>query len=173
MNMQWQPPQQPLPPQAFGRRRILKGRSWLSAAIIGSAIVIAAGLVSGALILRGRGGEAADSGMTTCQAWTQTRQTLRSIPALPQDWNWDTPNIDNLVTMQNAPVGQALDLFESAITAEPADIAQAAQSYVAARRKQMQSLADRTYTAADGAAVDGALERLNTLCGVKATGQPV
>jgi hypothetical protein len=147
----------------------------LPAAIIGSAIVIAAGLVAGALILKDR--TASDGAVSdragTCQAWTQTRRTLRSIPALPQGWNWSTPNIDNYIRIQNAPVGKALEVFEPEITAEPADIAQAARDYVAARRHQMQSLTDHTYVSADGVAVDAALGNLNRLCGIQDTGRPV
>ena len=43
------------------------------------------------------------------------RLTLRAIPALPNGWTWDTPNIDNLIKIQNAPVAIALDLFEPKI----------------------------------------------------------
>ena len=168
--MGWQPPQQPLPPPAFPRPRPPKGRSWLPAAIIGSAIVIAAGLVAGALILKDR--EPSDRA-GTCQAWTQTRQTLRSIPALPQGWTWSTPNIDNYIRIQNAPVGRALEVFEPEITAEPADVALAARDYLAARRHQMRSLADHTYVPADGVAVDTALGNLNRLCGIQDSGRPV
>ena len=164
MSMQWQPP---LPPPVH---RLPLRRSWLPAAIIGSAIVIAAGLVAAALILSDR---SASDRAGTCQAWTQTRQTLRSIPALPQGWNWSTPNIDNYIRIQNAPVGKALEVFEPEITAEPADVALAARDYVAARRHQMQSLTDHTYVPADGVAVDAALGNLNRLCGIQDTGRPV
>jgi len=167
MSMQWQPPLPPLP--APVHRPPLR-RSWLPAAIIGSAIVIAAGLVAGALILKDR---TVSDGAGTCQAWTQTRQTLRSIPALPQDWNWSTPNIDNYIRIQNAPVGKALEAFEPEITAEPADVAQAARDYVAARRHQMQTLTDHTYVAADGVAVDTALRNLNRRCGIQDNGRPI
>ena len=143
----------------------------MAAAIIGSAIVIAAGLVGGALILKDKGGSA-DGGMSTCQAWTETRQTLRAISALPQGWNWSTPNIDTYIAIQNAPVGKALELFESKIARQPADVAQAAQDYVAVRRNQMKSLSDHTYVAADGASVDLALGHLNQLCGIHDDGQP-
>ena len=88
--------------------------------------MIAAGLVAGALILRGDGDGASNSVATTCQAWSETRETLRSIPALPRDWNWNTPNIDTYIKNQNAPVGKALDLFEPKIAPTPADVAQAA-----------------------------------------------
>ena len=170
MSTGWQPPHQPLPPAAFPRHPPPKRRSWLPAAIIGSAIVIAAGLVAGALILKDR--EPSDRA-GTCQAWTQTRQTLRSIPALPQGWNWSTPNIDNYIRIQNAPVGKALEVFEPEITAEPADVALAARDYLAARRHQMQSLIDHTYVPADGVAVDTALGNLNRLCGFGDSGRPV
>ena len=176
MSMQWQPPQPPLvPPSPPPMRRPPRRRSWLPAALIGSAIVIAAGLVAGALILKDRAGSdgAASDRAGTCQAWSQTRQTLRSIPALPEGWNWSTPNIDNYIKIQNAPVGKALDLFEPEIAAEPADVAQAANDYVAARRHQMQSLTDHTYVAADGVSVDTALGNLNRLCGIQDNGRPI
>ena len=156
--MQWQPP--PVPPPANGRTDRTGRKSWLPAAIIGAAIVIAAGLVSGALILTSK-----DSGPSTCQAWTQTRQTLKSIPALPDGWNWTTPDIDNSIRNQNKPVAQVLDAFEPEIADKPADVAEAAKQYVAARRTQMQALTNRTYVPADGAAVNTALGNLDRLCG--------
>lgn len=135
--------------------------------------MIAAGLVAGALILRGDGDGTPDGVATTCQAWSETRETLRSIPALPQGWNWNTPNIDTYIKNQNAPVGKALDLFEPKIVSPPTDVAQAARDYVAARRAQMQSLADRSYTPADGTAVDTALGNLNRLCGILDNGTQI
>jgi len=162
MSMQWQPPSLGRPPRR---------RSWVPAAIIGSAIVIAAGLVAGALILKGRDG-AATTGQSTCQAWTETQLILRAIPALPQGWTWETPNIDNYIKMQDAPVAKALDLFEPQIAAEPADVATAARQYVSVLREQMRSLSDHTYVPADGAAVDTALGNLNQLCGIQVNGQP-
>jgi hypothetical protein len=168
-NLQWQPPMGPPLPQPIGRPR--PSRPWLPAAIIGAAIVIAAGLIAGAFILKKD--TAADGGPGTCSAWAETRLTLRSIPALPSGWNWKTPNIGTLIKNQNAPVSKALDLFEPKISAEPADVAAAAQQYVAARRKQVETLSDRTYTPEIGAAVDTALKRLNQLCGIPADGQPI
>ena len=168
-NLQWQPPMGPPQPQPIGRPR--PSRPWLPAAIIGAAIVIAASLIAGAVILKKD--TAADGGPGTCSAWAETRLTLRSIPALPSGWNWNTPNIATLIRNQNAPVSKALDLFEPKISAEPADVAAAAQQYVAARRKQVETLSDRTYTPEIGTAVDTALVRLNQLCGIPADGQPV
>jgi len=171
MGMRWEPP--PLPPQQYSPPRPTTRARWLPAAIIGAAIVIAAGLVAGAVILKGKEGGSAGAGPTTCQAWTQTRQTLRAVPSLPQVWNWDTPNIDTYISNQNAPVGKALDLFEPQIAADPADVARAAQRYVDARRRQIQTLTDHTYVPADGVAVDSALVRLNQLCGITDIGQPL
>ena len=165
--MQMQPP--PVPPQAFDLRDRRTRSRWLPAAIIGAAIVIAAGLVAGALILRGTGVSEAGG---TCQAWTETRVTLRAIPALPKDWTWRTPNIDTSIKNQNGPVGVALDLFEPKITPDPADVAGAAEDYVAVRRNQIKRLTDRTYVPADGAAVDTALGRLDQLCGIHDNSQP-
>lgn len=160
MQMQWQPPlPPPLPAPARSR--------WLPAAIVAAAALIAAGLVAGALILKDK------DGPTTCQAWSETRLTLRAIPALPDGWNWNTPNITTLIKNQNTPVGTALDLFEPKIEPRPADLAQAAQAYVAAKREQMAALADRSYVPADGQKVDAALDRLNQLCGIPGSGQSI
>ena len=98
---------------------------------------------------------------------------LRSIPALPKHWNWQTPDIDTYIKNQNAPVTNALDLFEPKIASQPADVARAAEDYVAARRKQTESLSDHTYTPEVGAAVDTALQRLDGLCGISAGGRPI
>jgi hypothetical protein len=173
MEMQWQPPSQPPLLPDFGPRRPAARKSWLPAAIIGAAIVIAGALMAGAVILKG-GGEVTDGGAaTTCQAWVETRQTLRAIPALPEGWNWNTPNIENYIRIQNAPVGAALDLFEPKITAEPVDVARAAEQYIAARRTQMAALTDRSYVPADGNSVDSALARLNQLCGIVDDGRSI
>lgn len=161
--------QQPAPP-GFEQR---PPRRWLAAAIVGAAIVIAAGLIAGALILKDRpsGGGSADSG-STCQSWKQTRLTLLAVPALPNGWSWDTPGIASSISLQNAAVANALDVFEGQIRPEPKDVAQAARQYVTARRTQMQSLADRTYTGQVGGAVDTALGRLDQLCHTEGPGQP-
>lgn len=158
MNMPWQPPASSKP-----------ARRWLPAAIIGAAIVIAAGLVAGAFILKDRNA-ASTAGGSTCQSWKQTRLTLLAVPSLPNGWSWTTPDIDTAIRLQNAPVGNALGLFETQITPEPADVAQAARQYVSARRQQMQTLTDHTYTGPDGEAVDNALVQLDKLCGTGTTG---
>ena len=149
-----------------------RGRSWLPAAIIGSAIVIAGGLVAGAVILKDKKADSAASG-STCQAWSETRQTLQAIPALPTGWTWQTPNIDTYIKLQNAPVGSALELFEPKIAAEPADVAAAARDYVAVRRQQMQALSDHSYTPSLGDQVDTALSNLNQLCGIRGNGKQI
>lgn len=160
MNASWQPPAdaQAPPPTSQPSPR----KPWLPAAIIGSAILIAAGLIIGAMILKG---DRSDTG--TCQAWAETQQTLRSIPALPSNWDWQTPNIDIAIQNQNAPVAAALDTFEGEIIAKPADAAQAAKEYVAVRREQIRTLSDHSYTIANGAAVDAALANLDKVCGIQ------
>lgn len=158
MNMPWQPPTAAKP-----------ARRWLPAAIIGAALVIAAGLVAGAFIIKERNAGTTATG-STCQSWKQTRLTLLAVPSLPANWSWTTPDIDNAIRLQNAPVGNALELFETQIVPEPVDVAAAARNYVAARRQQMQTLTDHTYTAPDGEAVDTALTQLDKLCGTGATG---
>lgn len=144
------------------------GRRWLPAAIVGAAIVIAGGLIGGALILKDTSAQQA----STCQAWKQTRLNLLAVPALPDGWAWDTPGIDSTISLQNAAVANALDVFEGQIASEPTDVEQAAHQYVTARRAQMQALADRTYTGQVGNTVDTALDRLDQLCQVEGIGRP-
>jgi hypothetical protein len=172
-NLQWHPPAEPpmAPPRVVHPK---PRRPWLPAAIIGAAIVIAAGLIAGALILKkDKAATPQATGPTTCESWAETQATLRSIPALPNPWDWQTPNIDTYIKNQNAPVAKALDLFEPKINATPADVAAAARDYVAARRLQIQALSNRTYTPEVGATVDTALGRLNELCGIHTDGRPI
>ena len=158
MNMPWQPPTPAKP-----------ARRWLPAAIIGAALVIAAGLVAGAFIIKDRNA-GTTAGGSTCQSWKQTRLTLLAVPSLPANWSWTTPDIDDAIRLQNAPVGNALELFETQIVPEPADVAAAARNYVAARRQQMQTLTDHTYTGPDGEDVGSVQAQLDKLCGTGATG---
>lgn len=161
-NLQWQPPQEPpAGPPTFDPPGPKSRKPWLPAAIIGAAIIVAGGLIASAVLFKG------DSRGSTCQAWSETQATLRAIPALPVNWTWSTPDIDNMIRDQNEPVGKALDSFEGKFSAQPADVAQAAEDYVAARRKQMRSLTDRSYAPADGTAVDNSLKRLDQLCGIR------
>ena len=142
-------------------------RRWLPAAIIGAAIVVAAGLISAALIF-GKG-RAADTNAAaasvnsavdgpTCQAWKSARATIGLIPQLPRGWDWNTPNIDTLIGNRVAATTVALDLFEPKIAP--------AHDYVAGRRKELKMLTEHTYTTADGVAGNEALARLNLLCGL-------
>lgn len=153
-NPQWRPP-----PVAVPRNP----RPWLPAAILGAAIVVAAGLIAGALILR-----KGDSGPTTCESWTDTQSTLEAIPALPNGWNFQTPGIDMFIQNQNAPVDKTLEIFEGKIRAKPADVAQAAHDYVTVRRKQSAALTDHSYTPEVGDDVNAALQHLNEVCGISA-----
>ena len=166
-----QPPYPPAPAPAAGRR-------WMPVAVISAAIIIAGALVGGAIIMsRGDTTQATSGGSdgsglavtaasSTCQAWKNTKAILVTIPDLPQGWSWDTPNIDTLINNQAAAVNAALDRFETEIAAEPADVASAANDYIAGRRKALKLLAEHTYRGADGEAGNQALARLNVLCGL-------
>jgi len=148
-------------------------------AIISAAIIIAAALVGGAIIMSrgdttqatsggsGGSGLAVTAASSTCEAWKTTRAVIQTIPNLSQGWDWDTPNIDTLINNQATALNAALDRFETEIAAEPADVASAANDYVAGRRKELKLLAEHTYAAGDRADVDQALVRLEALCGFK------
>jgi hypothetical protein len=169
-------PAAPAPPPAPNRR-------WLPAAILSAGIIVAGGLVGGAVIMNngaktdtanvagapaGQPAVAAAPGAaesSTCKAWATTRGTLGLIPALPQGWNWDTPNIDTLIGNYSRATNAALDLFIPKIAPQPADVAGAATDYVEGRRNALKMLAEHTYTTADGVAGNEAGFRLTQLCG--------
>lgn len=102
---------------------------------------------------------------STCEAWRTAFSVLDAIPALPPGWNWDTPYIDTLISNRNAAATRVLDIFEPKIADQPADVAAAARTYVAERRKEMRLLSDHSYSAVDAVAGNVALGELNQLCG--------
>lgn len=150
----------------------------MPAAIIGAAIIVAGGLVGGAVIMsRGdttqatsadgqpaAGATAADN--STCQAWETTRTALRQIPPLPAGYDWTTPNIDTLIANRNAATAGVLDQFTPKIASQPSVVTEAAHQYVAAKRQEMAKLSDHSLTSADAEVGNTALSRLNQLCGL-------
>lgn len=156
-------------------------RRWIPAAIISAGIIIAGAVVGGAVITnRGDKGEAtsAPAGQTvntatpagvessTCKAWAASRTTIAMIPALPQGWNYNTPNIDTYIGNKVTATNTALDLFVPRIAAEPADVAAAANDYVAAKRKELAMMTAHTYDLPQQVAVNDAMVRLNQVCGL-------
>jgi len=164
---QWHQPHPPAPAPTQNRR-------WIPAAIISAGIVIAGGLVGGAVIMSNgknapnttsaAGVAAAES--STCQAWTTTRAALDQIPPLPAGWDWNTPNIDILIANKNAATTAILQQFTPEIATTPTDVAQAANDYVVAKRKEVAMLTDHTLTTADAAAGHAVVNRFNRLCGL-------
>jgi hypothetical protein len=175
------PPEPPAQPQWVPTPAPGPPRRWLPLAIVTAAILLAAAIVAAAIILsdviRDNTGThsaspsptasvSAAPTSTTCNAWRTTKPALDAIPALPDGWDWNTPNIDTYIANRNAAITRALDLFEAKIIAEPADVSAAAHEYVSAKRTEMQKLSDHTYTAADGVPGNTALATLNQLCGL-------
>ena len=166
---QWHQPYPPAPAPTQNRR-------WIPAAIISAGIIIAGGLVGGAVIMS-NGGKADSNGQaatvaaadsSTCQAWISAQEVLRQIPALPAGYDWNTPNIDQLIANRNAATTGVLDQFAPKIAAQPPEVAEAARQYVAAKRREIAALADHTLTSADAAVGNNALVRLNQVCGTTA-----
>jgi hypothetical protein len=176
-----EPPAQPqwVPTPAPGQPR-----RWLPLAIVTAAILLAAAIVAAAIILSGvmrnntgthsstaspspTAAVSAALASTTCNAWRATKPALDAIPALPDGWDWNTPNIDTYIANRNAAITRALDLFEAKITAEPTDVSAAAHEYVSAKHSEMQKLSDHSYTASDGVPGNTALATLNQLCGLE------
>ena len=158
-----------------------KPHPWIPAAIISAGIIIAGAVVGGAVIMsRGNKGEAASApvgqavntataagaGSSTCKAWAASRKTIAMIPALPQGWNYNTPNIDTFIGNKVTAMSTALDLFVPRIAAEPADVAAAANDYVAAKRKELAMMTAHTYDLPQQVAVNDAWARLDQVCGL-------
>jgi len=170
---QWhQPPYPPAPAPAAGRR-------WMPVAIISAALIIAAALVGGAVIMNHSNktdsattadgqpaAVTATADSSTCQAWKTTRAALNQIPPLPRGWDWNTPNIDTLIANKNAATDAILEQFTPEIAPNPANVATAANEYVEAKRREAAMLTEHTFTAADAAVGNAVVGRLNSLCGV-------
>ncbi len=178
------PTQQPPPPQWGPPPPVQQTRRWLPAAIIGAAVIIAGAVVAGAVLINAGSNDTAASNTaspsaaavptaqvsaadsSTCKGWAAAGAALRSIPALPSGWDWNTPGIDAIITDQSAAIEAALGMFEGDITeSDPPQVVAAAREYVAAQRQGMQQRADHTYTGA-GAPVTAARVKLDYACGV-------
>ncbi|WP_142305079.1 hypothetical protein [Mycobacterium avium] len=159
-------------------------RRWLPVAIIVAAIILAAALIGAVILSRGPNtaapaapaptsiagapapaNAAVDS--STCKAWQSTKPALDAIPALPDGWDWNTPNINTYISNRNAAITKALNLFEPKISDTPADVAAAARGYVAAKRDEVRMLADRSFTSADAVSVNTTYAQLNQICSTK------
>lgn len=175
-----QPPQQypqPWPPYP-GYPPPPQSRRWMPYATL-AAIIFAGALIAVAIMISGgnKSHQAAPSGApatsatvptestATCKAWRTTSAAFDAIPHLPDGWDWDTPNIDTLISNQKMAVDKALGIFESKIVAsDPEQVVSAAHAYIAAKRTELSHLASHTITEADGTAVDASSATLNQLC---------
>lgn len=155
--------------------------------IVFAAILAAGALIAGAILIAGSGGHessttaasqsaptasATSTSQATCISWRAIRQAVVAIPNMPAGWDWNTPNIDRAIENRTGAITRALDLFEPKITSDPADVATAAHTYVAARRTEVQHLLDRTYNDADVVTSDTALAELDQLCGTGTGTEP-
>lgn len=102
----------------------------------------------------------------TCQAWKATRQTMLSIPDLPQGWDWDTPNLDTYISNRTNAIERALEIFETEIADDQStEVTESASTYIATRRDEIAKLRSHTYTSVDRVTSEAAVAELNQLCG--------
>jgi hypothetical protein len=173
----WQQPQPPSPAYAPPP----PGRRWFPIAVI-VAIIAAGILIAAAIVIAGgdkshpaaepstprQSAPVSAGARRTCQGWQTTNSALNEIPALPDGWDWDTPNIDKYIANGNTAIGKALDIFQSEINpSDPPEIVAAAKDYISEKRTEMAKLSDHTYGGADGVSGNVAYAKLNQLCGVK------
>ncbi|MGY4708620.1 hypothetical protein ACXDF8_03490 [Mycolicibacterium sp. CBM1] len=151
---------------------------WIPAAILAAGLIVAVAVVGAAGIVvknakpavlvsapqKARTDEVLTS--STCRAWEITRSALGAVPPLPESWSADTPDAGAAVTRRAAALGKVVDFFAPQVGPEPADVAAAANDFIAAQRRQIQLLRDRSYTDADGVSVNLAAGRLDQLCAV-------
>lgn len=175
------PPAQPptWPPYAQPQAR---GRWSLPVAIVIAAIVVSASAIAIALITHSstpapapaasapaapaNAAAAAGAGSSTCTAWRGAKLALDQSVGLPDGWDWTTPGIDGLIANRNAVISKTMDVFEPQIDSQPANLANAAHAYVAARRNEVAKFQARTYTEADGVPSTTGYQTLNVLCGI-------
>jgi hypothetical protein len=172
--------QQPLPPYpGFYPVPPQQNRQWVPVAIV-AAIVVAGGLIAGAIMLSGgnkaqpptaaRGTTAPAASVpaestATCKAWNNTYTELMAVPPLPDGADYNTPNIDTLIANQNKANEKALIGFEPKIAPDdPTQVVNAAKAYINAKRIDMAKSASHTVTEADDTAVDTSFATLNQLC---------
>jgi hypothetical protein len=157
-------------------------RRWFPIAVI-AAIIIAGGMIAAAIVITGgaKTSQPAAAPSTTaqpdarptestatCKAWDATDAAMTTIPASPEGWDWHTPNIDTLIANQKGAIDQTLSIFESKIAPDdPQQVVEAAKTYIATKRTDLNNLTDHTVTEADDAAVEESLATLQQLCGVK------
>jgi hypothetical protein len=102
-----------------------------------------------------------------CNAWVTARRELEAIPSLPAGWDWNTPDIDRLISDQHAAMNPVLDTFARTIDELPADnVTPLARRYIQAQRDNMQRQVSRTATAIDVDLVRSAYNVLNWACGL-------
>jgi hypothetical protein len=154
-----------------------RNRSWMPYATLG-AIVLAGALIAVAIMISGgnKSQPAAAPGSTaqpaavavdttTCKAWRAADAAMDTIPALPEGWDWNTPGIDNLIASQKGAIDKTLSIFEAKIAAgDPQQVVDAARSYIATKRADLNKLKDHTVTEADDAAVESSLASLQQFC---------
>lgn len=151
--------------------------------MIPSAILLGCTLIAGALLI-GLGGSGDSPATTTtsnpasappssgaldnstCLAWETVTAQVSTVPALPDGWGWDTAGIDAIIAERTAALAAAMDSFEPQIAEDPANVAAAAHSFVAAKRAEIQGLQDGTFTASQAQTVNAAAAALNELCGL-------
>lgn len=175
----------PWPPQAYPYPYPpAPAKSGRSLWIVFAGIVIAGALIAGAAFLALNGKNtpappaasptAAPTGSpastaaasSTCKAWRTTKQTVLTIPLLPDGWDWNTPNIDTYIQNRTTAIGRALDLFGPKITPNPPEAAAAAHAYIAARRNEIQKLRDHTFSSQDAVDSNAASAGLDQACGM-------
>ena len=178
-------PPPPWAPHAHPYAMPPAAKSGRSRWIIFAGIVIAGALIAGAAFfaLSGQDTPAPTAGPTTppatssepatsaadnptCKAWRTTKQTLLAIPLLPAGWDWNTPNIDTYIQNRTTAIDRALELFEPKVMPTPADAAEAARTYIATRRSEVQKLRDHTFSSQDVVDSNAASAELDQVCGV-------
>lgn len=149
--------------------------NWLPVIVVVIAILVGSGAIVGAIIWsadRGGSGSSQAAGPDAltkpgCEAWVSARQGLEAIPALPNGWDWNTPNIDQIIGNQQGAIKPVLDNFEKQVGESGAeDIEGLASGYIAAQRNNMDRQVQRNATAVDGERILASYKALNAACGL-------
>jgi hypothetical protein len=158
------PKRGPSPPTAIIAAAVLLG-----AALIAAAVVFAGGNKSSnptaAPSTTAQVAAVPTESTATCKAWRATYTELMAVAPLPDGADFNTPNIDTLITDQNKANEKLLVGFEPKIAPnDPPQVVNAAKAYIKAKRIDMAKSAAHTVTESDDTAVDTSFATLNQLC---------
>ncbi|MGB0972573.1 MAG: hypothetical protein ACPGVG_16685 [Mycobacterium sp.] len=156
--------------QLYGLAAVVAGGGLLAAGMIfftgTSTPRMAEGVVSG----EGSPNAAVAGRKSTCAGWSDVKMSFGSMTSMPDGWDrmtYDITNVDGMIHARAHQLKTTLDLFSKKIKSEPAEVAAAAHAFVDVQSTEGPKLTAHTFSAADQAKIDSAIQELDRACGMQ------